>query len=75
MYRGITPHGVPARVGFVDSTELPCVQPQEESPSDPGIDSTLQSGEVGMIIPTAFDLFTGDKMRSEAIIIPSDDFK
>ena len=28
-----------------------------------------------MTIPAAFDLFTGDKMRSEAIIIHGDDFK
>lgn len=43
---------------------------------DPGIYSTPQSGAgVGMTTPTAFDLFTGDKMRSEAIIIHSDDFK
>lgn len=50
------------------------MQPQEVSP-DSDIDSTLQSGEVGMIIATAFDLFTGDKMRSEAVIIHSDNFK
>lgn len=73
---GHHPSWCPCTCGICGLHATPtCATIGRQSPSGPGIYSTLQSGEVGMTIPAAFDLFTGDKMRSEAIIIHGDDFK